>query len=145
MAHVSLFAVSKISWLLLASVAEQEFFQSYWSQTPNDRFSRDLAHIEHNNFLSWRSAFDSWARSYENVSYAILAISKVSRLQLAFVAEQAGLNLTGLQSPKTHFRVTWLNFFLWICSAGQSACHKKTCLGGLQPGKTQTGLRSYRS
>ena len=38
----------------------------------------------------------------------ILAISKISRLELAAVAEQAGLSLTWSQIPKTGFLVTWL-------------------------------------
>ena len=38
----------------------------------------------------------------------ILAISKVSRFLLVFIAEQAGLNLPWLKIPKTHFRVMWL-------------------------------------
>ena len=39
----------------------------------------------------------------------ILAISKISRLWLVSVAEQAGLSLTWSQIPKTGFLVTWLN------------------------------------
>ena len=39
-----------------------------------------------------------------------LAISKVSRLQLVSVAEQASLSLTWSQTPKTGFLVTWLMF-----------------------------------
>ena len=39
----------------------------------------------------------------------ILGKSQSSRLQLASVAEQAGLCLTWSQIPKTGFFVTWLN------------------------------------
>ena len=35
-------------------------------------------------------------------------ISKISRLYLASVAEQAGLSLNSSQTPKTGFLVTWL-------------------------------------
>ena len=38
----------------------------------------------------------------------LFAISKISRLQLASVAEQAGLSLTWSQTPKTGFLVMWL-------------------------------------
>ena len=39
-----------------------------------------------------------------------LAKSKILRLKLAFVSEQAGSSLTWSHTPKTGFLVTWLNF-----------------------------------
>ena len=46
----------------------------------------------------------------------ILAIFKISRLQLVSVAEQAGLSLTWAKTPKTGFLVTWLLYFTMIFS-----------------------------
>ena len=43
---------------------------------------------------------------------SILAISKISRLQLVSVAEQTGLSLTWSQTPKTGIFKTWLMYFL---------------------------------
>ena len=40
----------------------------------------------------------------------LVSISKISRLQLASVAEQAGLSLTWSETPKTGFLVTCLNY-----------------------------------
>ena len=42
---MSLVSVSKISSLMLASVAEQASLSLTWSETPEDTFSRDEAHI----------------------------------------------------------------------------------------------------
>ena len=42
----------------------------------------------------------------------ILAKSKISRLYLVSVAEQAGLSLTLLETPKTGFVVTRLKFYM---------------------------------
>ena len=41
----------------------------------------------------------------------ILALFKISRIKLASVAEQAGLNLIWSQIPKTGFLVMWLICF----------------------------------
>ena len=38
----------------------------------------------------------------------LISISKLSRLELVFVADQASLSLTWSKTPKTHFLVTWL-------------------------------------
>ena len=42
---MSLVSVSKISSLLLASVAEQASLCLTWSETPKDTFSHDEAHV----------------------------------------------------------------------------------------------------
>ena len=42
---MSLVSVTKISSLLLASVAEQASLSLTWSETPEDMFSHDKAHI----------------------------------------------------------------------------------------------------
>ena len=42
---MSLFSVTKISSLMLASVAEQANLSLTWSETPEDTFSHDKAHI----------------------------------------------------------------------------------------------------
>ena len=42
---ISLVSVSKISSLKLASVAEQASLSLNWSETPEDTFSHDEAHI----------------------------------------------------------------------------------------------------
>ena len=42
---MSLVSVTKISSLLLASVAEQASLSRTWSETPEDTFSHDEAHI----------------------------------------------------------------------------------------------------
>ena len=42
---VSLVSVTKISSLMLASVAEQASLSLTWSETPEDTFSHDEAHI----------------------------------------------------------------------------------------------------
>ena len=42
---MSLVSVSKISNLMLASVAEQASLSLTWSETPEDTFSRDEAHL----------------------------------------------------------------------------------------------------
>ena len=42
---MSLVSVTKISSLLLASVAEQASLSLTWSETPEDTFSHDKAHI----------------------------------------------------------------------------------------------------
>ena len=94
----------------------------------------------------------------------ILAQSKISRLQLVSVAEQAGLCLPWSQTPKTGFLMTGL-IYDWVFVKALKSIplyeylsysseqrltlfeprHEKTCLRGLRPGKTQTGLRSQRS
>ena len=43
-----------------------------------------------------------------------LAVSKISILWLASVAEQAGLGHTWSQTPKTDFLLTWFKLFLLI-------------------------------
>ena len=40
----------------------------------------------------------------------LVSISKISSLYLASVAAQAGLSLPWLETPKTGFLVTWLNY-----------------------------------
>ena len=40
----------------------------------------------------------------------LVSISEIASLYLASVAAQAGLSLTWLQTPKTGFLVTWLNY-----------------------------------
>ena len=50
-------------------------------------------------------------RCWDN-TIPVFAISKVSRLYLASVAEQTGLSLTWSKIPKTGFLVTWLK--LWL-------------------------------
>ena len=42
---IPLVSISEISSLYLASVAAQDGLCLTWSQTPEDRFSRDMAHI----------------------------------------------------------------------------------------------------
>ena len=42
---MSLVSVTKISSLMLASVAEQASLSLTWSETPEDRFSLDEAHV----------------------------------------------------------------------------------------------------
>ena len=42
---MSLVSVTKISSLMLASVAEQASFSLTWSETPKDTFSHDEAHM----------------------------------------------------------------------------------------------------
>ena len=42
---MSLVSVSKISSIMLASVAEQAIMSLTWSETPEDTFSHDEAHI----------------------------------------------------------------------------------------------------
>ena len=42
---MSLVSVTKISSLMLASVAEQASLCLTWSETPEDTFSRDMAHL----------------------------------------------------------------------------------------------------
>ena len=42
---MSLLSVTKISSLMLASVAEQASLSLTWSETPEDTFSHDKAHI----------------------------------------------------------------------------------------------------
>ena len=49
---ISLLSISKISSLYLASVAAQAGWSLPWSQTPEDRFSRDDAH-EYYNVHGW--------------------------------------------------------------------------------------------
>ena len=44
----------------------------------------------------------------------VLAKSKISKLQLVTVAEQASLSLTWSQPPKTGFPMTWLIWSIWI-------------------------------
>ena len=61
-----------------------------------------------NNKSSLISAF---VVRYLDSIIPILAKSKISRLQLVSVAEQAGLSLTWWQSPKTDFLVTWHLYF----------------------------------
>ena len=48
-------------------------------------------------------------RCLDNV-IPLLAIAEISRPQLVSSAEQAGLNFNWLQTPKTGFLVTWLNY-----------------------------------
>ena len=45
---VSLVSVTKISSLMLASVAEQASLSVTWSETPEDTFSHDEAHMHAN-------------------------------------------------------------------------------------------------
>ena len=47
---ISLVSVTKISSLLLASVAEQANLSLTWSETPEDMFSHDEAHMYFLNF-----------------------------------------------------------------------------------------------
>ena len=42
---ISLVSISEISRLNLVSAAEQASLSLTWSQTPEDRFSRDVAHM----------------------------------------------------------------------------------------------------
>ena len=42
------------------------------------------------------------------------------------------------------WNLTLFSFFFFIITGLNEPRHKKTCLWGLQPGKTQTGLLSYR-
>ena len=49
---VSLVPVTKISSLMLASVAEQASLSLTWSETPEDTFSHDEAHMYCNTPLS---------------------------------------------------------------------------------------------
>ena len=48
---MSLVSVTKISSLMLASVAEQANLILTWSETPEDRFSRDVAQFYYVWFL----------------------------------------------------------------------------------------------
>ena len=89
--------------------------------------------------LVYLSSAIIWATSWENLFYAIceqqrwrsacasavwsapllfiipiLAKSKISRLWLVSEAEQGGLSLTWLQTPKTGFFVLWLIYVVFI-------------------------------
>ena len=79
----------------------------------------------------------------------LLAIAEFSRPQLVSSAEQVGLSLSWSQTPKTGFLMMGLIYQQQRC---RSAMHfiyeprhdEKTSLLSLRPGKTQTGLLSYR-
>ena len=51
-------SVTKISSLMLASVAEQASLSLTWSETPEDTFSHDEAH------MYWYSLFNSWCSAH---------------------------------------------------------------------------------
>ena len=57
---MSLVSVTKISSLMLASVAEQASLSLTWSETPEDTISHDEAHMliqsNTNNILLWRGS-----------------------------------------------------------------------------------------
>ena len=82
---------------------------------------------------------------------SVLAITEISRLLLVSVVEQAGLSLNWSQTPKTGFLMMRLKCDAWCNSSPEQQVlvlyeprHEKTCLWGFRPGKTQTGLLSYR-
>ena len=50
--QLSILSISKVSRPWLASVAEQASLSRTWSQTPEDRFSRDVAHIFNTYFVA---------------------------------------------------------------------------------------------
>ena len=80
---------------------------------------------------------------------SLLAIAKISRLNVVSVAEQAGLSLTWSQPPKTGFLVTWLDFIPFSfadnswptgCSFQMSRLMTKPTKWYLRPAKTQISL-----
>ena len=87
----------------------------------------------------------------------LLATSKVSWFWLAFVAEQAGLNLTWSKILKdtlcfaccgsitSIFSGVLVVQIFTVTGRWFEPCHEKTCLRGFQPVKTQTDLCSQRS
>ena len=75
---MSLVSVTKISSLMLASVAEQASLSATWSETPEDTFSHDEAHIL---IHSTRSSVFDWTyhRNQKNGTPKIFAIIRTSR------------------------------------------------------------------
>ena len=74
-----------------------------------------------------RSLISAFVVCCLNSIMSILAIDKISRLWLVFVAEQAGLSLTWSQTPRTGFLMTRLikHFFnAWIGRGETLACHR---------------------
>ena len=63
---MSVVSVTKLSSLMLASVAEQVGLSLTWSETPEDRFSHDKAHL----YLSFMTF------SLSSVSFFLWAISE---------------------------------------------------------------------
>ena len=55
-----------------------------------------------------RSLISTFVVRFLDTIIPLFAISEISRLKLASVAEQAGLSLTWSKIPKTGFLVTWL-------------------------------------
>ena len=68
---MSLLSVTKISSLMLASVAEQDSLSLTWSETPEDTFSHDEAHMY----------TDVKRKRFSHIWYAILYISVYSSLR----------------------------------------------------------------
>ena len=84
----------------------------------------------------------------------LVSISEISSLYLASVTVQAGLSLTWSKTPKKGFLMTRLIYPTWTLLIDSynfteadiitEPHHEKTCLRGLRPGNTQTGLLRYR-
>ena len=77
-----------------------------------------------------QSLISAFVVRYLGSTIAILAKSKISRLQQVSVSEQAGLSLTWSKTPKTGFLVTRLYYYklldmvkFWGSVKFQSYCH----------------------
>ena len=71
----------------------------------------------------------------------LLAVAEISRPELVFVAEQAGLSLNLSQTPKTGFVVTWL-----IYEPPHDKTNKMTCAPSEdsdQPGHPPSLIRVF--
>ena len=127
---MSLVSVSKISNLMLASVAEQASLSLTWSETPEDTFSRDEAHIffrddalvrkgrqaqpidQPGNWPTIRPVWSVFAVRMKKPRILSYPLSAQRRLWLDCVDAQADLSLR------------WANMsFCWFChAADQMAC-----------------------
>ena len=107
---IPLVSISEISSLFLASVAAQAGLCLTWSQTPKTGFLMRKPVLAICEQQRCRSACAS-AQSDQHLCCSLLrkynlplvSISEISSLYLASVAAQAGLCLTGSQTPKTGF------------------------------------------
>ena len=67
--HVSLVSVTKISSLMLASVAEQAGLSLTWSETPEDTFSHDVLRGSNTSFALKKYAETSWKNACQPMNY----------------------------------------------------------------------------
>ena len=140
---MSLVSVTKISSLMLASVAEQARLSLTWSETPENTFCHDEAQLIiicciiytiKPDFIKSTGDFDDFLRWFQKI---ILPIFNQFRIVL--------------QVPNRCWRICKNPLDDAIALKYNSISllyyeprHEKTWLRGFRPGHTQTGLLSYR-